>query len=138
MKPVSIENKDYGSADLTARWFSLGGRLEGDLSETPALKSAVEVGMGALWTQISAVEVENPSQYEHGPRFSDINPMPYLRLEGAWAIGRNWHTTLGLMGGYGLRPERVQFGDKEPEPATVGRYGRFLASAALGLEAIWP
>jgi hypothetical protein len=136
LKPVSIEKKEYGAADLMATWFSLGGRLEGHLSETPALRSAMEVGMGALWTRIWAVNVVDP--HKQGPPFSDINPMPYLRLEGAWAVGRNWSTTLGLMGGYGLRPERVLFGSEESEPVSVGRFGRFLASAALGLEAIWP
>ena len=133
LKLVTIKKDDVGRADLTPRWFSLGGRLEGELSETPALKSALELGMGILWTQVWAVQTAD--DYEPGAAVSDANPVPYVRLEGAWAVSRNWNTRLGLMGGYGLRPQRVLFGDP---PVLVGRYGRFVASTALGLEAIWP
>lgn len=135
--PVRHRVDGIGVAELTPRWFSAGGRWEPDLG-TPAFGSALEIGMGLLWTHFGGVEAEDG--YVIDPQYSEngVNPVPYARAEGAWILGRTLQLRLGVGGGPGLQPQRLLFGDDAQSERVQRSYGRFLLTGTLGLEVIVP
>ncbi len=69
---------------------------------------------------------------------SDVEPVPFAGGELSYSATRSIAFAIGLLGGPGLQPTRyVLTKDNSTDEKVIGRYGRWVGLASLGLDVAW-
>ncbi len=128
-----------GHTQLTPRLATASLRLSTD-PFNHGFRGSIESGVGLLWTRAvgvaNAVGVGEPSYATFVA--NDVEPAPFLGGELSYNATRNIAFAIGLLGGPGLRPTKYVFTDEQSGAAKViGRYGRWVGLASLGLDVAW-
>ena len=164
---ASLSTRPSPGLGVALRWqivpnFSLLGRVaaplagpeysmpEGHTQLTPRLATAsakwssnatghgfgagIESGIGVLWTRAVGVGAEGYTGFVA----SDVEPVPFAGAELSYSATRSIAFALGLLGGPGLRPTKyVLTKDNSTDEKVIGRYGRWVGLASLGLDVAW-
>jgi hypothetical protein len=122
-----------GHTQLTPRLGTLTLRLSTDTFGS-GFRASLESGLGALWTRAVGVGAEGYTGFVA----SDVDPVPFLGGEVSYNATRNIAFALGVLGGPGLRPTRyILTNETSGEEKVIGRYGRWVGLASLGLDVAW-
>ncbi len=134
---VPLTGPDYtipeGHAQITPRFGALSLRLNtNDFAH--GFRASAESGFGVLWTRAVGVASQGYSAFIA----TDVEPVPFLGGEISYSATRNIAFAFGLLGGPGMRPTKyVVTNDETAEQKVIGRYGRWVGLASLGLDVTW-
>jgi hypothetical protein len=123
-----------GHTQLTPRLATASAKWSSD-SFSEGFHVGVESGIGLLWTR--AVGVGTPGLY-NGFVANDVEPVPFAGGELSYNATRNVAFALGLLGGPGLSPTKyVLTKENSTDEKVIGRYGRWMGLASVGLDVAW-
>jgi hypothetical protein len=134
---VPLTGPDYtipeGHAQLTPRFGALSLRLNTN-AFSGGFRASAETGFGLLWTRAVGVAAQGYSAFIA----TDIEPVPFLGGELSYSATRNIAFAFGVLGGPGIRPTKyVVTNDETANQKVIGRYGRWVGLASLGLDVMW-
>ncbi len=120
---------EAGHAQLTPRLATASLRWSSN-SFSGRFRGAIESGVGMLWTR--TVTGAAPGYSADIVVANDVDPVPFVGGELSYKANRDIALAIGLLGGPGLRPTKYMFDDQ-----VIGRYGRWVGLASLGLDVVW-
>ena len=113
-------------ATASAKWISN--------SFSQGFHVGVESGIGLLWTRAVGVGAQGYTGFVA----NDVEPVPFAGAELSYRATRSIAFALGLLGGPGLSPTKYVLTKENPsDEKVIGRYGRWLGLASLGLDVTW-
>jgi hypothetical protein len=116
-----------GRAEVSPRWASLGLRYRtGKWSDR--WQCWLESGLGLLLTD--AVGIANTGYLARST--FNIDPVAYVGAEVNYSLSQPVSLALGMLGGPGLRPTKILFGEQ-----LIDHYGRWLIISQAGLNLTW-
>jgi hypothetical protein len=122
-----------GHTQLTPRLAAASLRL----STNPfnhGFRGSIESGIGVLWTRAVGVGEQGYTGFVA----NDVEPVPFLGGELSYNATHNIAFAIGLLGGPGLRPTKYLFTNEDAgSEKVIGRYGRWVGLASLGLDVAW-
>ena len=129
MMPVA--NSEYrgaqGRAQLTPRWVSWAARWT-SREFGPRFHGSIESGVGLLF--INIVGIGNAG-YSGRSSFS-VDPFFFAGGELSYSLSHSVALSFTDLFGYGVRPTEVVF-----DTDVIGRYGRLIGAASLGVDFSW-
>lgn len=134
---VPLSGPEYmvpeGRTQVTPRFAALSFRLNTD-SFNNGFRASMESGVGALWTRAVGVASGGYSAFIA----NDVELVPFLGGEFSYNATRNIAFAIGLLGGPGVRPTKYVLTNEETaDQKVIGRYGRWVGLASLGLDVAW-
>ena len=122
-----------GHTQLTPRLGTLSLRLSTNTFSS-GFRASLEPGFGLLWTRAVGVGAEGYTGFVA----NNAEPVPFLGGEFSYNATRNIAFALGLLGGPGLRPTKyILTNESTGDVKVIGRYGRWVGLASLGLDVAW-
>jgi len=122
-----------GRTQLTPRLATASVRISSN-SFNRGFRASLESGIGVLWTRAVGDAAPNYTGFVA----NDIEPVPFLGGELSYNATRNIAFAIGLLGGPGLQPTKYLFTDEVTgAEKVIGRYGRWVGLASLGLDVAW-
>ena len=123
-----------GHTQLTPRLATASAKWSSNVTGH-GFGAGIESGIGVLWTRAVAVNLADGYK---GFVASDVDPVPFAGAELSYNATRSIAFALGLLGGPGLRPTKyVLTKDSSADEKVIGRYGRWVGLASLGLDVAW-
>ena len=122
-----------GHTQLTPRLATASAKWSSN-SMGQGFRLGIESGIGVLWTRAVGVGAEGYAGFVA----SDVEPVPFVGSELSYNATRSVAFAIGLLGGPGLLPTKyVLTKENSTDEKVIGRYGRWVGLASLGLDVAW-